>query len=376
MGRHSPFMGLGALPVILFLFLISGCASTQPFPESILGTPELHVSNGYKLIKMGRYDDAEGEFEKALGHAPENSAAFKGIGLVKGYKGDFGPAFQSMEKAQFLARGKEEELAVYVGWIRLHTMKRGKGWLDEAKRAYSSACSLKEDDPATYYFMGLAYKHAYRFVEAKRVFEKVVAIHRAHVEDAEAELRIIEKIKEGKPVSVFGKQVAVQERITRAETAALLMHELALNQILEELRASQERNMTAASSHSPKDISAHPLRSEIESALRLDIAGLRVYADGTFGPDEYVTRAGFATMMADILSRVRNEPDLISRYQGRPSPFKDLRNEATYFGAVMACTAAGGLDAENGIFNPKGAVTGYDALLTIRKIRDRLNLSL
>jgi hypothetical protein len=109
--------------------------------------------------------------------------------------------------------------------------------------------------------------------------------------------------------------------------------------------------------------------------LRLGIEGLRVYGDGTFGPDEYVTRAGFATMMADILSRGRKEPELISRYQGKPSPFKDVRDDATYFGAVMACTAAGGLEAENGVFNPKGAVTGYDALLTIRKIRDRLNLA-
>jgi tetratricopeptide (TPR) repeat protein len=233
MGRHGPFMGLGALRGMLLLLLLSGCASTQPLPESILDTPALHVSNGFKLIKMGRYDDAEREFEKALRHAPGDSAAFEGIGLVKGYKGDFGPAFEFMDKARSLARGKEEELAVYVGWIRLHTMKRGEGWLDEAKRAYSSACSLQENDPDTYYFMGLAYKHAYRFVEAKRVFEKVLVINTSHAEEAEGELRIIEKIEEGKPVSAFGKQVAVQERITRAETAALLMHELGLNQILQ-----------------------------------------------------------------------------------------------------------------------------------------------
>jgi hypothetical protein len=33
-----------------------------------------------------------------------------------------------------------------------------------------------------------------------------------------------------------------------------------------------------------------------------------------------------------------------------------------------------GIEAENGLFNPMGTVTGYDALFAIRKIKERLNI--
>lgn len=366
MTRIGAVACLCALWLAFCFFALGGCSSQPPFPETILETPELYVSNGFKLIKTGRVEDAEREFNSALRHDPRNYAAHGGLALAKAYKGERSEALTSMKRSASLARPGDEEYNVQVGWIRLHTILRDKEWVNEAEKAYSWACSTTKDHPDAYYHMGIAYKNGYRIDESRKAFLKVVEIGKSLVREARSELRILEKIEGAEPISELGRRLAVEERVTRAEMAGLFFHELKIHEILNE--------DPAASRTRAPDIQNHPLRGSVEKVLTLNIKGLTVYGDGSFEPNETVTRAGFSIMMADIISRAVKDPALIARQASKGSPFPDVKEDAPYLGAILVCSEWGGdMQMENEMFNPRGALAGYDAVLFIQKIRGRLH---
>lgn len=366
MTRIGPVANLCASFLAFTFILLAGCASQLRFPESVLETPELYVSNGFKLIKTGRIDDAEREFSNALRHDPRNYAAHSGLALASAYKGEREAALASMKKSESLAKQGEEEYKAQVGWIRLHSVIRDEGWMKEAEKAYLWACSIMKDQPDAYYYMGIAYKNEYRIDDAREAFLKVLEIKKSLVSETRSELEILKKIESAKPVSSIGRRLAVEERVTRAELAALLFHELSVHDLLK----AEDPAIPAASA---PDILDHPLRSSVEKVLNLKIKGLSVYGDGTFGPNEIVTRAGFSIMMADILSRATKDPALISRHAGRGSPFPDVKEDAPYLGAILVCSTWGGeLEMKDEMFNPMGALAGYDAVLFIQNVRNKV----
>lgn len=366
MTRVRPGVYLSILLIAFSFGSLAGCVTGPLPPENILETPELYVSNGFKLIKTGRYDDAESEFKKALKHDPRNSAAHGGLALAKAYKRDYDAALISMKKSEALARSGDEEYMVQVGWIRLYSVLQNEGWIKDAEKAYSWACSTSKHHPEAHYYMGIAYKHESRIDEARAAFLKVVDLGTSLVPEARNELRILRKMESAKPLSSIGRRLAVEERVTRAEMAALLFHELSVLDILKIQGPAKPRKPVP-------DLRGHPLRDSVEKVLNLDIKGLSVYGDGTFGPDEVVTRAGFSIMMADVISRAVDDPALISRHAEKGSPFTDVRGDAPYLGAVLVCAAWGGdMEPEPEVFNPMGALAGYDAVFFIQKIRGKL----
>jgi len=362
---------IGSLEVLalclVFLFTLGGCASNMSRPETILDTPELYVSNGYKLIKTNKYDDAEREFSKALKLDPKNAEAFAGTALVKGYKGEEQAALTSMRKSASFAKDSHEEYKVQVGWIRLHSVLRQAGWIKEAETAYSWARSIAGQLPDAYYYMGIAYKHECRIEESKAAFLRVLEINDGLVSEARNELFILKRMASARPVSAFGKRLVAKERVTRADAATLFLHEL---QVKDVLKKEAPGAVLAVAS----DIGSHPQKRMIEEILALKIKGLMVYADGTFEPDQVVTRATFAVMLADIISRAVKDPAMIARHAESGSPFWDVKSDAPYLGAVLVCTAWGGdKETENEMFNPMGVLAGYDAVLFIQKIRGKLS---
>ena len=221
--------------------------------------------------------------------------------------------------------------------------------------------------------MGLAFKAGGEFEKAKEAFRKVVDIDKNLVDDAKTQLAVIDKIERSKPVSAIGRKLGVADRITRAEAAGLFVHELSIREFYEKDKEWSRSTQTTRTP--PSDLAGHPLREEVENIIPMDIPGLSVRVDGTFGPDEFVSRASFATMVAYLLGRTMKDPLMSSKYARTVSPFKDVRNDASYLASIMVCREWAGLDAENGIYNPMGAVSGYDALFAIRKIKDRLRES-
>jgi hypothetical protein len=119
----------------------------------------------------------------------------------------------------------------------------------------------------------------------------------------------------------------------------------------------------------------NPLRPDVEAILRLGVRGLGLYPDQTFRPDELVTRAAFTVMMADILAKARGDDRRVSSFTGISSPFVDVGNDRPYFGAVMACTSLGIIkpaDTRGREFRPLGTISGIEALLAVRTLKEYL----
>ena len=129
---------------------------------------------------------------------------------------------------------------------------------------------------------------------AGRMFSRVLDLNSDYASEAGRRWKLVQKIQRATPGTATGRKVALLERITRADAAALFMEELKIDSLYarramkgfdttfkdpERVRA-EKRPVTAT------DISDHPLRADIEALLRIGTRGLDVYPDGTFRPDD------------------------------------------------------------------------------------------
>ncbi len=99
------------------------------------------------------------------------------------------------------------------------------------------------------------------------------------------------------------------------------------------------------------DIDDHPYK---ENIVRSAALGLFLgYPDGTFRPDENVTRAQFVT----VLWRMAGKP-----YPSRACPFGDVAGDAWYYDAVAWAYEAGFISGRSrDVFDPQGNITRQEA---------------
>jgi len=396
MGRVKSMNMFRFLLLVAVSVLMISCGPKPQQPLSQLDTPEHHTFTGIRLLDQEKFADAGREFELALRLDPSYSRAHAGAGLVKAYQGDFNGAFESLKQAEKHARSDDEKVFVLVGYIRANTVshaaclhigtscKPDDAWVKYSKDAFDQAVAIDPKAASPYYFMGECYLTALDLDQAGRLFSRVLDMNREHVGEADRRWKLVQKIQRAMPGTITGKKIALVERITRADVAALFMEELKIDTLYarrtpknfdtafkdpERARTTASRLVTAT------DIADHPLKADIEGILRIGTRGLEVYPDGTFRPDEQVDRASYAMMIEDILIKVAGDNALATRFIGSPSPFPDLRADLPYFNAVMVVTSRGIMEAKDivtGEFAPLHPVGGADALLVIRKIREEL----
>ena len=369
------------------VLLAVSCGPKARVPTSQLDTPEHHTYTGLRLLNQEKYADAQREFELAIQLDPKYSKAFTGIALAKTYSGDFNSARENLKLGWKYAKTDDEKLLVYVSRIRYYTQsKLEKKWLVLARDEFDDAVKMDPKHSPAYYFMGLAYKAALEFNQAAQMFAKVIDLKSDYVGEADTQWNIMQKIQRAMPGSINGKIIAIVDRITRADAAALFMEELRIDVLYKKRTIKsfdtsfKDPGQAAAKPGKPtaKDIADHPLKADIEGILEVSVRGLENYPDGNFHPGELVTRAAYAMMLEDILIKVTGDNALATKFIGSTSPFPDLRPDLPYFKAVMVVTSRGIMEAKDmtsGEFAPLNPVPGVDALLIIRKIKQELNFN-
>ena len=388
MNRQLKYGGLFTILMAISLgALILSCGPKARTAVGEMDTPSHHTVAGTRLLDEGKYDDALREFDLALELDKRYAQAHAGRGLAKGFLGDLAAAFDAMKSAKKYADTKEDSLAVYIGYIRLHTMNRtaDKNWLSHAEGAYEDALRVDPAVPAVYYFMGRAYKEAFDLLRAATMFSKVIALKGDYVGQADREWNLVQKIQRAVPGTDAGRKIAVLERITRADAAALFMEELKIDVLYRKTTPKsfdtgfkdpeKAKTEAAGGGSTATDIAGHPLKTDIEGIIRVGVRGLELYPDGSFHPNDFVDRAAYAMMIEDILIKVSGDGALATKFIGATSPFPDLRSDLPYFNAVMVVTSRGIMEVVNitsGEFAPLRPVAGVDALLVIRKIKEEL----
>jgi len=378
------------------IVLIASCGPKPQQPLSRLDTPGHHTLTGIRLLDQEKLTDAGREFELALKLDPRYSMAHAGAGLVKAYQGDFKGAFDFLKQAEKHAQSKEEKIFVLVGYIRVNTISHAacmrigtecrpdEAWIKYSKDAFDQAIAIDPKTASPYYYMGECDLTALDLEQAGRLFSRVLDINRDHVGAADRRWKLVQKIQRAMPGTITGKKIALVERLTRADAAALFMEELKIDALYARrtpktfdtaFKDPEKARQVVPRSVMATDIADHPLKADIEAILRIGTRGLEVYPDGTFRPDDQVDRASYAMMVEDILIKVTGDNALATRFIGSPSPFPDLRADLPYFNAVMVVTSRGIMEVRDimtGEFGPLHPVSGADALLVIRKIREEL----
>lgn len=380
---------ISAIIVMAFTLATVGCGDKKArAPESVMDSPAHHYTVGERLLARGEIAEAEREFELAKQLEPEFAPAYAGIGIVQAKQDNFEAAEASVEKAIDLADDDEEEVIAHAAMIRVLTEWQREDWLKDAERHFEKAVDAEDEIAAPYYYMGNAYKAAFEFNKASEKFAKVLEMNQEFVSEAERQWRIVQDIQRASPGSKIAKEIALQDILTRADAAALFIEELNLPKLYKQRTPTDRQfdtsfkvpggtGQTDAKGEMAvaEDVQEHPLRADIMETLKIGIRGLEVGPDGNFEPSQPVTRAEFSMMVEDILIKITGDEGLATKFIGDTSPFPDVRPDMPYYNAIRVVESRQILGPKNnatGEFAPNEPITGAQALLAIRNLKDML----
>jgi Tfp pilus assembly protein PilF len=370
--------------VAALVLVVAGCGKKISPPTSLMDSPEYHYANGLKYLDKDQIDEAMKSFDRAVALDPKSPLGYIGKGLAYGKKGEYKPAFENMSKGKGLDKGIEAN----IGMIRLYSMQRAKGWVPEAESEFKTAKKKDPNSARLHYFMGMAYKVALDFDKAADMFKTVLDMNKEFTSEANAEWALIQKIQRAAPGTEIGKKIALIDKIDRADVAALFDQEMNLEKLYTKrgvktydtsfkapTEASTDMQTEKVIKMEPAtDIADHWLKPSIDLVLKLQVRGLEAGPNHTFEPDKLITKGEFALMLEDILIKVSGDEKLATKFLGATSPFPDIRNDQYFFSAAMTTTSRGFLEADKatGEFKPGDPVSGADALLSIRELKNQL----
>jgi eukaryotic-like serine/threonine-protein kinase len=128
------------------------------------------ISRGTVYTAVGRYDEAERDFNYVLVLDPGNADAYRGLGEVAELKGEFGAAEQALKKAIAL-RPDDREFLDHLGHL-YYKLGRYK----EAESAYQTSIEAAPDSPYGYRNLAAAYYMQGRNAEAAGQLQKALEI--------------------------------------------------------------------------------------------------------------------------------------------------------------------------------------------------------
>mgnify|MGYP000847101597 CR=1 FL=1 len=378
--------------VLLIAVTLMSCGSKNKKPTVVkppvvrVEPSDVYTDAGLQLLEKGQYDDADREFAWALTKNPKNARAAIGRSIARIYQGEYDEALDDLKSGCKYAKQNEDKVFCQVARIRIYTQdKRDKRWFLKAKEAFDAATKIDPQNSDAYFYMGFAFRDSLNFDEAGKMFREVIAINDRHVKEAGIQADRIQKIQGAMASTKTGRTIALADRITRADCAAIIVEEIKLEKILSRQDPNAAPVMDKAKDKkaekgktSAKDIAEHPFRVHIEEVLKLGIKGLTKYPDGSFRPEEGVNRAAYAVIMEDILERLTGNTELKKPFQGSPSPFPDVKADYPYYEAVMVVTSRGIMEKKNAnedAFAPLAPLSGAEALLIARKLKEDLKIN-
>lgn len=182
-------------PLLAAWLLLSACGSGQIPLIPVIDTPEYHVATGQKMLELDKIPSAFREFDRAVELDPKYSPAYVGLGISHARVNASASALAALEKADRYARGKGQEVAVWVGYMRFYTISGDNysvNWLTRVEGAFNKAVLIDAKNPAPFYYLGLAYKGAGQNDQAAKMFYRVLELGGGYEKEAAREYDIVE----------------------------------------------------------------------------------------------------------------------------------------------------------------------------------------
>jgi tetratricopeptide (TPR) repeat protein len=371
--------------VTVMLSLAIGCAPKARKAGGYMDTPQAHCKEGMKFYNDGKFDKAAEEFNLATSLDAKFAPAYAGLALVTANKGDFKEALKLADKCQSLDNKIPDGFVAKAIVITMQNEgKPAKDWLKDVENEYEKALKVDPQNSEVFYRRGVCYKKAYEFSKAANDFRKVLDLKKDWTKEADDQWQIVQMIERAAPGTEVGKRIALVEKISRADIAALFVSELQIDKLVEKKRPknydnsykapSDNREMKVDSSVSMvavTDIGSHWAKNFISDIVELKIRGLEPYPDHTFHPDQLVNRGEYALVVEDAIIAVLHDPTLATKHIGSESRFPDVNASHPAYNAICNAVDKGVMTAElNGEFGLEKSVSGPEALLIIRKIKE------
>lgn len=365
------------------ILALSGCGPKRQ-AAGAMDDAQVHAQRGKQYIDSRDLVRARDEFRLALELNAKYPAALAGLAIVEAREGHFDEATKKADAAVSASRDVPDGfVARAIVIAETNRNKDTDGWLASAEDEFEKALKRGEKNPETWLRRAQVRQMALHLKEAGEAYRKVLEIDGAFTEAANAGWAWLQKIERAGPSTKVGKRIALADTLTRADAAVLYIAELQLDRILARTRGEKADTAFRAPDDprnaSPKDsakavasdVANHWAKNFIQDAVKLGMRGLQVGADGNFRPNQSLNRAEFALLAEDALMAALGDKTLATRYIGSPPRFSDVSAGSPYFNAI--CDAV-----DHNVMNPNGdgsfgalsPVSGADALLTIRLIKD------
>jgi hypothetical protein len=367
------------------LMLAAGCAPKARKAGGYMDTPQSHCKEGMKYYNDGKFDKAAEEFNLATSLDAKFAPAYAGLALVTANKGDFKEAIKLAEKCQSLDNKIPDGfVAKAIVITKQNEGKPAKEWLKDVENEYEKALKVDPQNSEVYYRRGVCYKKAYEFGKAADDFKKVLELKKDWTKEADDQWQLVQMIERAAPGTDVGKRIALVEKISRADIAALFVSELQIDKLVEKKRPKNYDNSykaptdnremkvdSAVSMAAVTDIGNHWAKNFISDIVDLKIRGLEPYPDHTFHPDQLVNRGEYAMVVEEAIIAVLHDPSLATKHIGSESRFPDVNPSHPAYNAICNAVDKGVMTADlNGEFGLDKSVSGPEALLVIRKIKE------
>jgi tetratricopeptide (TPR) repeat protein len=390
--------------VLSLVWLVSGCATKKLAPISDEDNPAHHYLMGMEMIDKGEINEADARFQRALKLEPDYPPALAGRALAAACRTkaetdgehksiELKRALDLLDDAKDEAKGDSEEFLVEVTGIRVYTRAKPKGWIDDAEDCYEDAMDLDEvnvgelpyyrSKSAAPYFMGKAYFANYQFRKSEDMLSKVMSgtPGRWH-EPAEILFRRVHKIvraSSGYTLTNVAKRIAVKDRVSRADVAALLVDEIHLDRFLAgRIKPPEKKDPNA---FVPADVRDNLFKREILIVTKWGLRGLEPIYDKTsraylFYPNKPIDRKQLAFVLEDILIKITGDESLASKYYGQTnSPYPDVPPTSSYYNAVTNSVTRGLMAPDlSGAFRPDDDTDGAELLQSVLRLRNVMNI--
>ncbi len=351
---------------LLFLAFVAGCAVSRPVRN--IESPEHHINNGYAFLHRGMTPEAEDEFKAALEGSPQFGPAYAGLAIIRARQGHYLLAYHLLNQARTYGSGNKELSLVEVAALRVSLEEKKKGWLEDALAAFNRACRLDPDSMQPYYFLGLAYKESYNFQDAERMFQRATEMPGPYYGDALREAGLMRTIRLYPPQTMIGRKVAAEPRVSRAETAAVLVEEFGLESWVKVPKGGEV-------SFPEGSLDDHPFRPAVELVVKSGVAEPEMFAGGPYRPDDPITRIELAAIIQNIIIRATGMQDIAAMYLNRRSPFSDVPTVSPCFNAVMLSATWGIMTTQvsnQEQFDPLGPESGPGMLKTLYRLKEKI----
>ncbi|MFP4417557.1 MAG: S-layer homology domain-containing protein [Fibrobacterota bacterium] len=393
--RNTPIIWL-LLAATMILSLMNGCAKPRK-SGGHMDTPETHYKQGMKYWDDQEYTKAEEEFTLAKSLDAKYAPALSGLALTTAKKAQDAEdtkqedrLFKQAHKLADKAKGIDNKIPeTWIAKALVITMenegkKDPRKWLGGVEKQYKGALKVDPQNSEAYYRRGVCYKRAYEFSKASADFSKVLDLNKGFTGKANEEWKIVQKIERAAPGTDVGRRIALVDKITRADIAALFVSEMNVDKLVEK-RAPKNYDTGFQAPDDPRkmqvdslvtmkkitDMDTHWAKNFVEDIVDLNIRGLEPYPDHTFHPDELVNRGEYALMVEDIIIAILGDQSLSTKHIGSESRFPDVNPSHPAYNAVCNAVDKGVMDARvNGEFQLENPVSGADALLVIRKLKE------